>query len=47
MTKNGEVVSGIVMMLKGSNSGEVVAPVKEKMTTIQKSLPPDVLAELT
>ncbi len=47
MTRNGEseVVGGIVMMLKGSNSGEVVRLVKEKMATIQKSLPADVLIE--
>lgn len=47
LTRNGEgeVVGGIVMMLKGSNSGEVVKLVKEKMETIQKSLPADVLIE--
>ncbi len=47
MTRNGEseVVGGIVMMLKGSNSGDVVKRVKEKMTTIQKSLPADVVIE--
>ncbi len=42
---NREVVSGIVMMLKGSNSAEVVERVKKKMTTIQQSLPPDVVIE--
>lgn len=44
MTHNGEheVVGGIVMMLKGSNSAEVVARVKEKMKVIQKSLPADI-----
>ncbi|WP_118976917.1 CusA/CzcA family heavy metal efflux RND transporter [Taibaiella koreensis] len=42
---NGEVVSGIVMMLKGSNSAEVVARVKKKMETIQQSLPADVVIE--
>ncbi|AWG25100.1 efflux RND transporter permease subunit [Flavobacterium kingsejongi] len=35
----GEEVSGMVMMLKGENSGEVVARVKEKMEQIKKSLP--------
>lgn len=46
-TRNGEeeVVSGIVMMLKGSNSAEVVQRVKEKMAVIQQSLPPDVVIE--
>ncbi len=44
VTSNGEkeAVSGIVMMLKGSNSAEVVERVKTKLETIKKSLPPDV-----
>jgi len=47
MTYNGEadVVGGVVMMLKGSNSAEVVTRVKEKMLTIQKTLPDDVTIE--
>jgi cobalt-zinc-cadmium resistance protein CzcA len=47
LTYNGEVdaVGGVVMMLKGSNSADVVNRVKEKMTTIQKSLPEDVVIE--
>ncbi|HUC82588.1 MAG TPA: CusA/CzcA family heavy metal efflux RND transporter [Flavisolibacter sp.] len=47
MTHNGEheVVGGIVMMLKGSNSADVVSRVKEKMETIKKSLPADVEIE--
>lgn len=47
VTYNGEkeVVGGIVMMLKGSNSAEVVNRVKQKMETIQKSLPTDVEIE--
>lgn len=47
MTYNGEVdaVGGVVMMLKGSNSAEVVGRIKEKMKTIQKSLPTDVTIE--
>ncbi|MBN8670818.1 MAG: CusA/CzcA family heavy metal efflux RND transporter [Flavipsychrobacter sp.] len=47
MTRNGEseVVGGIVMMLKGFNSSDVVAKVKEKMATIQKSLPLDIVIE--
>lgn len=47
VTYNGEkeVVGGIVMMLKGANSAAVVSRVKEKMLTIQKSLPADVVIE--
>jgi cobalt-zinc-cadmium resistance protein CzcA len=47
VTRNGEgeVVSGIVMMLKGSNSAEVVERVKAKMEIIKKSLPADVVIE--
>jgi cobalt-zinc-cadmium resistance protein CzcA len=47
MTRNGEgeVVGGIVMMLKGSNSADVVDRVKAKMATIKKSLPTDVVIE--
>jgi len=35
----GEEVTGMVMMLKGENSGEVVNLVKKKMEQIKKSLP--------
>ena len=35
----GEDVSGMVMMLKGENGGEVTKRVKEKMEQIKKSLP--------
>ena len=47
VTYNGEkeVVGGIVMMLKGSNSAAVVERVKTKMLTIKKSLPADVEVE--
>lgn len=47
MTYNGKVdaVGGIVLMLKGANSNEVVQRVKEKMLIIQKSLPDDVVVE--
>jgi len=47
MTYNGEVdaVGGVVMMLKGENSNEVVKRIKEKIPTIQKSLPEDVIIE--
>jgi len=40
-TRNGkgEAVGGIVMMLKGENSNEVIQRVKERMALIQKSLP--------
>ncbi len=40
-TKNGkgEAVGGIVMMLKGENSNDVIKNVKERMALIQKSLP--------
>lgn len=41
----GEEVSGMVMMLKGENSGEVVKTVKEKMEQIKKSLPEGVEIE--
>ena len=36
---NGEVVTGIVMMLKGENSRDVIKRVKAKMKEIKKSLP--------
>lgn len=47
MTYNGEkeVVGGIVLMLKGANSSEVAALVKERMKVVQKSLPADVIIE--
>ncbi len=47
LTYNGEVdaVGGVVMMLKGENSNEVVNRIKEKLPTIQKSLPEDVVIE--
>ena len=47
MTYNGKVdaVGGVVMMLKGANSAEVVERIKGKMSTIQKSLPKDVIIE--
>ena len=35
----GEAVGGIVMMLKGENSNDVIKRVKERMALIQKSLP--------
>jgi heavy metal efflux system protein len=47
MTYNGEkeVVGGVVMMLKGANSSEVVALVKERMKSVQSSLPDDIIIE--
>lgn len=47
LTRNGqsEVVGGIVMMLKGANSADVVGRVKQKMESIKKSLPADVEIE--
>jgi heavy metal efflux system protein len=47
MTYNGEkeVVGGLVLMLKGANSSQVVKLVKDRMETVQKSLPDDVKIE--
>ena len=47
LTYNGEkeAVGGMVMMLKGENSAEVVAAVKEKLKVVEKSLPKDVVIE--
>ena len=47
LTYNGEVdaVGGVVMMLKGENSNEVVNRIKAKLPTIQKTLPDDVVIE--
>ena len=47
MTRNGEgeVVGGIVMMLKGANSADVVGRVKAKLKLIKKTLPGDVIIE--
>ncbi|RYE59325.1 MAG: CusA/CzcA family heavy metal efflux RND transporter [Sphingobacteriales bacterium] len=47
LTYNGEkdVVGGIVMMMKGANSASVVQLVKERMETVKRSLPDDVVIE--
>jgi cobalt-zinc-cadmium resistance protein CzcA len=47
MTYNddGEVAGGIVMMLKGANSSEVIDIVKERIEQIRKSLPQGVIIE--
>ncbi len=42
---NGEVVSAIVMMLKGANSASVIKDVKDKINTISKTLPEGVVIE--
>ncbi len=39
----GEVVTGIVMMLKGANSSQVILNVKDKIKQIQETLPEGVL----
>ncbi|HQS22859.1 MAG: CusA/CzcA family heavy metal efflux RND transporter [Sphingobacteriia bacterium 24-36-13] len=46
-TRNGqgEVVTGIVMMLKGANSSQVISDVKEKIEQIKKTLPEGVTIE--
>jgi heavy metal efflux system protein len=41
----GEIVSGLVMMLIGENSRRVVGHVKEEIALLQKSLPPGVTIE--
>ncbi|WP_020531080.1 CusA/CzcA family heavy metal efflux RND transporter [Flexithrix dorotheae] len=41
----GEVVGGLVMMLKGANSNDVISSVKERMELIQQSLPEGVIIE--
>ncbi len=41
----GEVVSAIVMMLKGENSNEVIANIKERIEQIKKTLPEGVTIE--
>lgn len=47
MTRNneGEVVGGLVLMLKGANSSEVIGHVKERIAQIRKSLPEGVVIE--
>ncbi len=47
MTRNdeGEVVGGIVMMLKGANSSKVIGNVKERVAQIEKNLPEGVVIE--
>jgi heavy metal efflux system protein len=41
----GEVAGAVVMMLKGENSNKVIKDVKEKITQIEKTLPPGVMIE--
>ncbi len=47
MTYNGKIdaVGGVVMMLKGANSHEVVNNIKARIAVIRKSLPEDVVIE--
>ena len=47
MTQNGknETVGAVVMMLKGANSAQVIANVKERIAEIQKTLPEGVTIE--
>jgi cobalt-zinc-cadmium resistance protein CzcA len=46
-TRNGkgEVVSGIVMMLKGENSSQVITNIKERIKVIEKTLPEGIAIE--
>ncbi|MDF7815526.1 MULTISPECIES: CusA/CzcA family heavy metal efflux RND transporter [Hymenobacter] len=48
MTRNaeGEVTGGLVLMLKGANANEVIQAVKERMTTVRKSLPEGVTIDV-
>lgn len=43
----GEAVTGLVMMLIGENSREVVGRVSERIAEIQKTMPPGVTLEIT
>lgn len=47
MTQNGksETVGAVVMMLKGANSSQVIANVKERISSIEKTLPEGVTIE--
>lgn len=47
MTRNdeGEVVGGLVLMLKGANSSDVIQNVKERVEQIRKTLPKGVVIE--
>lgn len=47
MTENGrqETVGAVVMMLKGANSSQVIANVKERIASIEKTLPEGVTIE--
>ncbi|HEX8426235.1 CusA/CzcA family heavy metal efflux RND transporter [Hymenobacter sp.] len=47
MTRNdeGEVTGGLVLMLKGANANEVIKAVKQRMVSIEKSLPAGVTVE--
>jgi len=42
---NGEVVTGIIMMLRGGNGREVIRAIEEKLVTVQQSMPEGVTIE--
>lgn len=48
MTRNneGEVTGGLVLMLKGANANEVIKAVKQRMATVEKSLPEGVAIDV-
>jgi cobalt-zinc-cadmium resistance protein CzcA len=41
----GETVGGIILMLKGANSSEVIATVKERIAAVQQTLPEGIVIE--
>ncbi|MCR6638150.1 MAG: efflux RND transporter permease subunit [Sporocytophaga sp.] len=45
MNGNGEVVGGIIMMMKGENGSEVIARIKSRMKQIEASLPEGLIIE--
>lgn len=45
MNGEGEVVGGIIMMVKGGNGNEVITRVKKKMAEIEKQLPSSLVIE--
>jgi len=45
MDAEGEAVGGIILMLKGENSNEVIQNVKDRIAAIQNSLPPGIAIE--
>ncbi len=45
MDGNGEVVGGIIMMMKGANGSQVITRIKEKFKEIEKELPEGLVIE--